>query len=59
MMLLPLSAVALGFVGLLWSADRFVGAAAATAYRAGMSTLLIGFLSHFWRVLTAIYQLIP
>ncbi|SDG07146.1 cation:H+ antiporter [Onishia taeanensis] len=42
MMLLPLSAVALGFVGLLWSADRFVGAAAATAYRAGMSTLLIG-----------------
>ncbi|WP_458527235.1 calcium/sodium antiporter [Onishia taeanensis] len=42
MMLLPLLAVVLGFVGLLWSADRFVGAAAATAYRAGMSTLLIG-----------------
>ncbi|MBY5925634.1 calcium/sodium antiporter [Halomonas denitrificans] len=41
-MLLPLVAVALGLVGLLWSADRFVGAAAATAYRAGMSIMLVG-----------------
>ncbi|MGM0983869.1 MAG: calcium/sodium antiporter [Pseudomonadota bacterium] len=41
-MLLPLLIVMLGFVGLLWSADRFVGAAAATAWRAGMSTLLVG-----------------
>lgn len=41
-MLLPLLLVTLGFVGLLWSADRFVGSAAATARRAGMSTLLIG-----------------
>ncbi len=41
-MLLPLMIVMLGFVGLLWSADRFVGAAAATAWRAGMSTLLVG-----------------
>lgn len=41
-MLLPLLIVMLGLVGLLWSADRFVGAAAATAWRAGMSTLLVG-----------------
>ncbi|MDZ7853406.1 MAG: calcium/sodium antiporter [Halomonas sp.] len=41
-MLLPLLIVMLGFVGLLWSADRFVGAAASTAWRAGMSTLLVG-----------------
>ncbi|MDR9438330.1 MAG: calcium/sodium antiporter [Halomonas sp.] len=41
-MLLPLLIIMLGFVGLLWSADRFVGAAAATAWRAGMSTLLVG-----------------
>ncbi|ERS89113.1 MULTISPECIES: calcium/sodium antiporter [unclassified Halomonas] len=41
-MLLPLIAVALGLVALLWSADHFVGAAAATARRAGMSTMLVG-----------------
>nr|WP_163502778.1 calcium/sodium antiporter [Halomonas socia] len=41
-MLLPLITILVGLIGLLWSADRFVGAAAATAYRAGMSTLLIG-----------------
>ena len=41
-MLLPLIVIMVGLIGLLWSADRFVGAAAATAHRAGMSTLLIG-----------------
>ncbi len=41
-MLVPLIVVLLGFVALLWSADRFVGAAAATARQAGMSTLLVG-----------------
>ncbi|MDN3555602.1 calcium/sodium antiporter [Halomonas maura] len=41
-MLVPSLTVLLGFIGLLWSADRFVGAAAATAWRAGMSTLLVG-----------------
>ncbi|MBD3897369.1 calcium/sodium antiporter [Halomonas sp. ML-15] len=41
-MLLPLIIILVGLIGLLWSADRFVGAAAATAHRAGMSTLLIG-----------------
>jgi len=41
-MLLPLLTVTLAVIGLLWSADRFVGAAAATAWRAGMSKLLVG-----------------
>ncbi|TDO12551.1 cation:H+ antiporter [Halomonas ventosae] len=41
-MLLPLLIILLGFIGLLWSAERFVGVAAATAWRAGMSTLLVG-----------------
>lgn len=41
-MLVPLIVVLLGLVALLWSAERFVGAAAATAHRAGMSTLLVG-----------------
>jgi cation:H+ antiporter len=41
-MLVPLIAVLIGFVALLWSAERFVGAAAATAYRSGMSPLLVG-----------------
>ncbi len=41
-MLIPVLLVLLGLVGLLWSADRFVGAAAATACRAGMSTMLVG-----------------
>jgi len=41
-MLVPLIVVLLGLAALLWSAERFVGAAAATAHRAGMSTLLVG-----------------
>lgn len=41
-MLLPLLLVLAGLAGLLWSADRFVNAAAATALRAGVSTLLVG-----------------
>jgi cation:H+ antiporter len=41
-MLVPLIVVLLGLAALLWSAERFVGAAAATARRAGMSTLLVG-----------------
>ncbi|SFU89759.1 calcium/sodium antiporter [Halomonas korlensis] len=41
-MLLPIITVLLGFLALLWSADRFIGAAAATAYRAGMSPMLVG-----------------
>ncbi|WP_416140181.1 calcium/sodium antiporter [Halomonas sp. HK25] len=41
-MLVPLIVVLLGLAALLWSADRFVGAAAATASKAGMSTLLVG-----------------
>ncbi|WP_275287085.1 calcium/sodium antiporter [Halomonas elongata] len=41
-MLIPVLLVILGLGGLLWSADRFVGAAAATACRAGMSTMLVG-----------------
>ena len=41
-MLYPILAVILGLIGLVWSADRFVEGAAATAWRAGMSKLLIG-----------------
>lgn len=41
-MVMPALAILIGFVGLIWSADRFVGAAAATAYRAGMSAMLVG-----------------
>ncbi|WP_163560180.1 calcium/sodium antiporter [Halomonas sp. NO4] len=41
-MLIPFLLVLVGLAGLLWSADRFVGAAAATALRAGVSTLLVG-----------------
>ncbi|RAU19746.1 calcium/sodium antiporter [Nitrincola tibetensis] len=41
-MLLALGAVIGGLVLLVWSADRFVDGAAATARYAGMSTLLIG-----------------
>lgn len=41
-MLAPLIVMLIGFIALLWSADRFVGAAAATAHRVGISTLLIG-----------------
>ncbi len=38
----PLIVLLLGLAVLVWSADRFVGAAAATASRAGMSRLLVG-----------------
>ena len=41
-MLLALLAILVGFVLLVWSADRFVDGAAATAKHAGMSSLLIG-----------------
>ncbi|MDQ2078268.1 calcium/sodium antiporter [Marinimicrobium sp. ABcell2] len=39
---LPLIAIAGGFVGLLWSADRFVAGSAALAYNLGVSKLVIG-----------------
>ena len=41
-MLTPLLMVIAGLIGLIWSADHFVGAAAATARGTGLSTLLIG-----------------
>ncbi len=41
-MLLPAIAIALGLAVLVWSADRFVNAAAATASRTGLSAMLIG-----------------
>jgi len=41
-MLLATSAILIGFVILVWSADRFVEGAAATARHAGMPSLLIG-----------------
>ncbi len=41
-MLIPLLMVTAGLIGLVWSADRFVGAAAATARGTGLSPLLIG-----------------
>ncbi|MDL2189816.1 calcium/sodium antiporter [Cobetia sp. LC6] len=41
-MLYPILAVVIGLIGLVWSADRFIEGAAATAWRAGMSKLLIG-----------------
>ncbi|MFC6669905.1 calcium/sodium antiporter [Marinobacterium aestuariivivens] len=41
-MMLPLLALIGGLVLLVWSADRFVDGAAATAKHAGMPTLLIG-----------------
>lgn len=41
-MLLPILAVVAGLVALVWSADRFVDGAAATAKHLGMPTLLIG-----------------
>lgn len=43
-MLLPALAIIGGFVLLVWSADRFVEGAAATAKHAGMPSLLIGML---------------
>lgn len=41
-MILPFTAVALGLVLLVWSADRFVDGSAATARHLGMPPLLIG-----------------
>lgn len=41
-MILPLVALLCGFVLLIWSADRFVDGAAATARHAGMPLLLVG-----------------
>jgi len=41
-MIYPLIAVAIGLVVLVWSADKFVLGAAATARRLGMSPLLVG-----------------
>lgn len=41
-MILALLAILAGFVLLMWSADRFVDGAAATAKHAGMPSLLIG-----------------
>ena len=41
-MLIATLAVLVGFGLLIWSADRFVDGAAATAYHAGMPSLLIG-----------------
>ena len=41
-MLLALVAIVLGLVLLVWSADRFIDGAAATAYYLGMPPLLIG-----------------
>lgn len=41
-MLLPALAILVGFVLLVWSADRFVDGAAATAGYAGMPSLIIG-----------------
>lgn len=38
----PYIAILIGFVGLIWSADRFVNGAAAIAAQFGMPTLLIG-----------------
>lgn len=43
-MLLPVLAIILGFILLVWSADRFVDGASATARYAGMPSLLIGML---------------
>ncbi|PLY01906.1 MAG: calcium/sodium antiporter, partial [Desulfuromonas sp.] len=39
---LPVIVLLIGLIVLVWSADRFVDGAAATAYYAGMPTLLIG-----------------
>ena len=41
-MLIPLIAVVAGLILLVWSADRFIDGAAATATHVGMSPLLIG-----------------
>ena len=41
-MLLASAAIILGFAWLVWSADRFVEGAAATAGHAGLPSILIG-----------------
>ena len=41
-MWLPIVAVIVGLIALIWSADRFVAGAASTAYRLGMPPLLVG-----------------
>ena len=41
-MWVPLLALILGFVTLVWSADRFLSGAASTATHLGVSKLLIG-----------------
>ncbi len=41
-MLQPILAIILGFVALIWSADRFIAGAASIANQLGMSKLLIG-----------------
>ena len=43
-MLLAIGAVVLGLILLVWSADRFVDGAAATAGHLGLPSLLIGIL---------------
>ncbi len=43
-MLMAIAAVVLGLVLLVWSADKFVDGASATATHAGMPTLLVGML---------------
>ncbi|PID62233.1 MAG: calcium/sodium antiporter [Gammaproteobacteria bacterium] len=43
-MMLPLVAVVVGLILLVWSADRFIEGAAATATHSGMSPLLVGML---------------
>lgn len=39
---LPCLGIFIGFVGLVWSADRFVGGSAALAHRLGVPKLLVG-----------------
>ena len=41
-MLMPILAIVLGLAVLMWSADKFVDGAAATAKHLGVSSLLIG-----------------
>lgn len=41
-MLTALLALVFGFIGLIWSADKFVAGAAASARKLGMSTFMIG-----------------
>lgn len=39
---LPCLSIFIGFIGLVWSADRFVGGSAALAHRLGVPKLLVG-----------------